>query len=77
MPNTFAKTLLDSLLPREVPVPDGSKCQSTRLKRLGIPGWGPYVGSIECLECGHKESVMSYLGKTCFTVEPLDKDPPP
>jgi len=71
----LAKSLLSPLLPRWVDPPEGSvcgSCGSKNMERSIIPAGGPWSGTVRCKDCGHSESVASYLGRTCFEVEPME-----
>jgi len=48
-----------------------SNCGAHGLEIVSMILSGPYSGSVKCNQCGHSESVMSYLGKRIFKVEPL------
>lgn len=57
-----------------VKAPVGTQCNSCQSKNVerSVPLLGGrFSGSVRCKDCGHRESVMSHLAKTCFTVEPL------
>ncbi len=72
---SIARALLKPMLGRELSVPEGAQCtecESTSLKRIGAPAWGPWGGTVECLDCGHKESLVSHIGRSCVSVEPLE-----
>jgi hypothetical protein len=69
------QSIVAPMIGREIPCPDGAKCTkcgSEKLKRIGAPAWGRWGGNVECLTCGHKESLMAHIGKSCFSVEPME-----
>ena len=69
------RRLVQPMIGREIPCPEGAKCTkcgSEKLKRIGAPAWGRWGGNIECLACGHKESLMAHVGKSCISVEPME-----
>lgn len=73
--DSIAKRVLSALIPTWVPAPEGSictKCGSSELERMHVPLGGRYSGHVRCKSCGHLETAMSYLGKTCFKVEPME-----
>lgn len=73
MSNENFKNLIQPLIPRWESAPDNCpECDSDNLQRSVIPIGGPYSGSIHCPDCGHRESVMNYLGRTMIKVEPLE-----
>jgi hypothetical protein len=67
-----------NLLPRsmlmERDAPIGTKCPSCDkegLKIRSMPLTGPYSGSIICLSCNYRDSVVNFLGKQMFQVQPM------
>jgi hypothetical protein len=72
--NSIGKILMDGLAVDWGPLPDGGSCTSCgskNMKRCRPRLSGPYSGHVRCFDCNHQETVMMYLGKTCFKVEPL------
>ena len=70
----IARAMIAVLTPKWGAAPAGTKCrkcQSEDVERSYIPCGGEFSGSVRCKACGHNESVVSYLGHTCFTVESL------
>ncbi len=73
------KSLKDhsSLLPTmlvKIPAPSGSLCPSCKQETLIIhkmPLSGPYSGGISCSSCNWRDSVIGYLGKQMFSVQPM------
>jgi hypothetical protein len=70
----LAKLLVCPLVPKWGKAPPEArclKCGAGNLERSFILAGGPFSGMVRCLSCGHQESVMSQIGKTLVTVEPL------
>ena len=70
----LANLLIQPLVPKWGPAPEGAQCTrcgASGLERSFILAGSPFSGSVRCPSCKHTESVMSQIGKTCFTVEPL------
>ena len=64
---------------RWVDAPEGAKClgcgKETLERSVPLMG-GKWSGSVRCKECDYRDSLMTYLGKTIITVEPLPEDKP-
>lgn len=77
-PNTeLVKMMLEPMRGRRMEVPESSrctKCGSEKIHRIWAPAWGRWGGYVVCEDCGHKESVMNHLAKTCISVEPLSAE---
>jgi hypothetical protein len=68
--------LAESLMPKEVPAPNGTKCGacgSTNVVRTIIPVGGPYSGYVICNNCGERETVMSHIGRNMVGIVPFDE----
>jgi hypothetical protein len=70
----LAQRMIGPLMPQWGPAPEGSVClvcKSANIERSHIAAGGAFSGSVRCKDCGHMQSVVSYLGQVCFKVEPL------
>lgn len=73
----FAEILTKPLIPKEVDPPKNTKCrkcgsENVKIIRAPISHWAS--GRIKCKECGHSESVLTYLTQSMVTVEPLSPE---
>ena len=60
--------------------PEGSECPRCKgaLERSrGLMVSGPWSGSVRCTNCDYRDSVMGYLGRSMFQVEPMPKGAEP
>lgn len=48
-------------------------CRMATLERSRGVVMGPWGGAIRCMTCDYKDSFMSYVGRKCIIVEPMDK----
>ena len=74
----LAELFIRPLLPVWGKAPEDARCLQCGaggLERSRVPIGGPFSGKVRCLACGHEESVMSQIGKTLVTVEPLPEAP--
>jgi hypothetical protein len=65
--------LIPSVL-MKTPAPEGSLCPTCQQETLIIhkmPFTGPYLGGIICSSCDWRDSVIGYLGKQMFQVQPM------
>lgn len=61
-----------AMLVSEIEAVGCPRCSSKALKTVRVAGFGsPYVGQVYCTSCDYRDSVMSFLGKSLFTVQPL------
>lgn len=54
------------------------RCSSETLKRVRVARFdSPYAGRVYCTSCEYRDSVMSFLGKSMFPVQPLPQGAAP
>lgn len=59
--------------PQETPLDEPCpRCGEDALVKIQAVGWGPWGGAVECKACTERNTLPSFLAKSCFKVEPLD-----